>query len=151
MGIGDANSAGNIHGGTVMKLVDEAAGLAAIRHSRCRVVTASMDRMTFLVPIHVGELVTFSATINAAWRTSMEVGVRVEAESPHTTEVRHAATAYLTMVALDAEGAPTPVPPLEAGTPDDARRMAEAEFRRANRLAERAEIRRRRSLEGEPT
>src|SRR5205807_8523953 len=88
MGVGDANSSGNIHGGTVMKLVDEAAGLAAIKHSRCRVVTAGMDRMTFLVPIHVGELVSFSATVNAAWRTSMEVGVRVQAENPRTGEVR---------------------------------------------------------------
>ena len=76
--------------------------------------------------------------------------MRVEAESPQTSEVRHAATAYLTMVALGADGQPAPVPPLEPGTPDEARRMAEAEFRRANRLAERAEIRRRRSLEGEP-
>ena len=95
MGVGDANSAGNIHGGTVMKLVDEAAGLAAIKHSRRRVVTAGMDRMTFLVPIAVGELVSFSATVNAAWRTSMEVGVRVEG-APSTGEDP---AAYLTMVA----------------------------------------------------
>src|SRR5437016_6170826 len=81
MGIGDANSAGNVHGGTVMKLCDEAAGLAAIKHSRCRVVTAGMDRMAFLFPIRVSDLVTFSAMVNAAWRTSMEVGVRVEAEN----------------------------------------------------------------------
>src|SRR6516225_2848239 len=89
MGIADANSAGNVHGGTVMKLADEAAGLAAIKHSGLRVVTAGMDRMAFLVPIHVGELVTFTATVNAAWRTSMEVGVRVEAENPRTGEVHH--------------------------------------------------------------
>jgi acyl-CoA hydrolase len=150
MGVGDANSAGNIHGGTVMKLADEAAGLAAIRHSRRRVVTASMDRMTFLVPLGIGELVTFTATVNAAWRTSMEVGVRVDAERPRHGDIRHAGTAYLTMVALDDEGQPTPVPPLQPGTPDEARRMREAEFRRANRLAERAEIVRRRSDEGEP-
>ena len=108
MGLADANSAGNVHGGTIMKLGDEAAGLAAVKHSRCRVVTVGMDRMTFLVPIHVGELVTFSATVNAAWRTSMEVGVRVEAENPRTGEVRHTNTAYLTMVALDDEGRPDP-------------------------------------------
>jgi acyl-CoA hydrolase len=140
MGIGDANSGGNIHGGTVMKLVDEAAGLAAIKHSRQRVVTASVDRMNFLVPIYIGELVTFSATVNAVWRTSMEVGVRVEAENPRTGVVRHASTAYVTMVALDEEGNPAPVPPLITTTPDEQRRMREATLRRANRLAEREQI-----------
>jgi acyl-CoA hydrolase len=140
MGIGDANSAGNVHGGTIMKLVDEAAGLAAIKHSRSRVVTAGMDRMTFLVPIHVGELVTFTATVNAAWRTSMEVGVRVEAENPRTGAVQHTNTAYLTMVALDDEGSPALVPPLIAATAAEHRRMREAELRRANRLAEREQI-----------
>ena len=144
MGIPDANSAGNVHGGTVMKLCDEAAGLAAIKHSRCRVVTAGMDRMTFLYPIRIGELVTFSATVNAVWPTSMEVGVRVEAENPHTGEIRHTSTAYVTMVALDENGQPTPVAPLTASTPIEERRMREAELRRANRLAERSEIRARR-------
>src|SRR5262249_15168940 len=110
MGIADANSAGNVHGGTVMKLADEAAGLAASQQARHRVVTAGMDRMAFLVPIQVGDLVTFTATVNAAWRTSMEVGVRVESENPRTGEVRHTNTAYLTMVALDDDGNPTPVP-----------------------------------------
>jgi acyl-CoA hydrolase len=147
MGLADANSAGNIHGGTVMKLVDEAAGLTAVKHSRERVVTAGMDRMTFLVPIHVAELVTFSASVNAVWRTSMEVGVRVDTENPRTGEVRHASTAYLTMVALDAEGNPTAVPPLVASSPDELRRMREAELRRANRLAEREQILRARESE----
>src|SRR5579863_4004788 len=101
MGVGDANSSRHVHGGTIMKLVDEAAGIAAVRHSHSRVVTASMDRMSFLVSIDIGELVTFTATVNAAWRTSMEVGVRVVAEIPGTGEVRHASTAYLTMVAVD--------------------------------------------------
>jgi len=149
MSILDANSAGNIHGGTVMKLVDEAAGLAAIKHSRCRVVTAAMDRMTFLVPIHVGELVTFSSSVNAAWRTSMEVGVRVETENPRTGERRHASTAYLTMVAVDDDGNPTAVAPLHATAPEELRRMREAELRRANRLAEREQIRRSREQETE--
>src|SRR5438270_11132319 len=89
MGVLDANTAGNVHGGTVMRLCDEAAALAAIKHSRQRVVTAAMDRMAFLYPIYVGELVTLSATVNAAWRTSMEVGVRVDAENPRTGRVRH--------------------------------------------------------------
>ena len=140
MGLMDANSTGNVHGGTVMKLADEAAALAAIKHSRRRVVTAGMDRMAFLYPIRVGELVTLSATVNAAWRTSMEVGVRVDAENPLTGEARHTNTAYLTMVALDDEGNPAPVPPLAATTPTEQRRMREAELRRANRLAERADI-----------
>jgi acyl-CoA hydrolase len=140
MGILDANAAGNVHGGTVMKLCDEAAALAAIKHSRQRVVTAAMDRMAFLYPIRVGELVTLSATVNAAWRTSMEVGVRVEAEDPRTGEVRHTNTAYLTMVALDDEDNPAPVPPLLARNATEERRMHEAELRRAHRLAEREEI-----------
>jgi len=141
MGIGHANSAGNVHGGTVMKLVDEAAALAAIRHSRKRVVTAAMDRMNFMYPIYVGELVTLNAMVNAAWRTSMEVGVRVEAENPHTGVIRHTNTAYLTMVALDESGRPSPVPPLVAESPVEERRMREAELRRRNRLAEREQIR----------
>jgi acyl-CoA hydrolase len=140
MGITDANGAGNVHGGTVMKLADEAAGLAAIKHARTRVVTAAMDRMTFRVPISVGELVTLKAAVNAAWRTSMEVGVRVEAENPLTGESRHTNTAYLTMVALDADGRPAPVPPLSTSTPTEQRRAREAEIRRANRLSERDQI-----------
>jgi acyl-CoA hydrolase len=147
MGLTDANGAGNVHGGTIMKLADEAAALAAIRHARRRVVTVGMDRMDFLVPIYVGELVTFRATVNAAWHTSMEVGVRVEAENPTVGERRHTNTAYLTMVALDDTGRPAPVPPLEAETAADQRRMREAELRRANRLAEREEIIARRALE----
>jgi acyl-CoA hydrolase len=148
MGVTDANSAGNIHGGTIMKLADECAALAAIRHARQRVVTVGMDRMDFLVPIVVGDLVTFKATVNGAWRSSMEVGVRVEAEDPHSGALRHTNTAYLTMVALDEAGRPTSVAPLVATAPVERRRMAEAELRRANRLAERAEIVARRS--GEP-
>jgi acyl-CoA hydrolase len=140
MGITDANSAGNVHGGTIMKLCDEAAGLAAIKHSRRRVVTVAMDRMNFLVPIYIGDLVTFSSMVNAAWRTSMEIGVRVDAENPHTGEVRHTNTAYLTMVALDEQADPTPVPPAVATTATEQRRMREAELRRANRLAEREQI-----------
>jgi acyl-CoA hydrolase len=140
MGVLDANTAGNIHGGTIMKLCDEAAALAAIKHSRRRVVTAAMDRMAFLFPIYIGDLVTLSAAVNAAWRTSMEVGVRVEAENPRTGEARHTNTAYLTMVALDDVGLPTAIPPLLAQTATQQRRQREAELRRANRLAEREEI-----------
>ena len=140
MGVTDANSSGNIHGGAVLRLTDEVAGLAAIKHARQRVVTAGMDRMNFLVPIYVGEYVTLSASVNAAWRTSMEVGVRVEAENPLTGDKRHTNTAFLTMVALDADGKPALVPPLLATSPTQQRRMREAEMRRAGRLAERAEM-----------
>jgi acyl-CoA hydrolase len=140
MGLVDANSAGFVHGGTVMRYCDEAAGLAAVRHSGVRCVTAGMDRMTFLEPVHVGELLTFKATVNAAWRTSMEVGVRVEAENPRTRAIRHTSTAYLTMVALDESGAPVPVPPLQCETAAEHRREGEAQLRRANRLAEREQI-----------
>jgi acyl-CoA hydrolase len=140
MGIGDANSAGFVHGGVVMKLCDEAAGIAAIRHSRCRVVTAAVDRMTFILPVNVGELLTCTASVNAAWRTSMEVGVRVEAENPRSGERRHTSTAYLTMVAVDEGGSPTPVPPLRVESDAERRRQREAELRRRNRLAEREQI-----------
>jgi acyl-CoA hydrolase len=147
MSITDANSAGFVHGGIVMKLCDEAAGIAAVKHSRRRVVTAAIDRMTFLDPVQVGQLLTFKATVNAVWRTSLEVGVRVEAENPRTGDVRHTSTAYLTMVVLDDDGRPTQAPPLLAETPDEKRRMREAELRRENRLAEREQIRAARSAE----
>jgi acyl-CoA hydrolase len=140
MGIQDANTGGLVHGGAVMKLCDEVAAIAAIRHSGHRAVTAAMDRMTFIAPVKVAELMTFKATVNAAWNTSMEVGVRVEAEDPRTGEARHTSTAYLTMVALDDAGEPTKVPPLAAESPTEQRRQREAELRRRNRLAEREEI-----------
>ena len=140
MGIEDANHSGLVHGGVVMKLCDEVAAIAAIRHSSHRAVTAAMDRMTFIAPVRVAELMSFRATVNAAWKTSMEVGVRVEAEDPRTGESRHTSTAYLTMVALDDQGQPTPVPPLEIESDIELRRLREAELRRSNRLAERDEI-----------
>ena len=140
MGLTDANSAGFVHGGIVMKLCDEAAGIAAVKHCRLRIVTAAIDRMTFLHPVHVGELLTCKASVNAVWRSSMEVGVRVEAENPRTGEVRHTSTAYLTMVALDDDGRPTAVPPIAAESEDERRRMREAELRRRNRLSEREQI-----------
>jgi len=140
MGISDANSAGFVHGGIVMKLCDEAAAIAAIRHSGRRVVTAAMDRMTFIDPVSIGCLLSCSASVNAAWHTSMEVGVRVEAENPRSGEKKHTSTAYLTMVALDEEGKPSPVRPLAVSSDDEVRRQREAELRRTNRLAEREQI-----------
>jgi acyl-CoA hydrolase len=140
MGIPDANTAGFVHGGVVMKMGDEVAGLAAVRHCGGRVVTAGMDRMAFVEPVHVGNLVTCRAMVNAVWKSSMEVGVRVEAEDPRTRETRHTSTAYLTMVAVDTEGKPVPVPPLEVDGEVEERRQREAELRRKNRLAERDQI-----------
>lgn len=140
MSIGDANSAGSVHGGAVMRLIDEAAGLAAIKHSGRRVVTAGMDRMAFLTPVFVGELLRCSSSVNAVWRSSMEVGVRVEAENPYTGESRHTSTAYLTMVALE-DGHPITAPKLITENDDEKRRQREAELRRKNRLAERDQIR----------
>jgi acyl-CoA hydrolase len=140
MGPTDANGTGNIHGGTIMRLVDEVAGVAAVKFCRGRVVTVSMDRMDFLVPVHVMDVVTFKATVNASWNTSMEIGVRVESENPTTGEVRHSNTAYLTFVALDEEGRPCPVPRAMAETPEQQRRMREAQRRRASRLALREQL-----------
>jgi acyl-CoA hydrolase len=142
MGIQDANTAGNVHGGMIMKMVDEVAGVAAVRHCGTRVVTAALDRMTFTQPVYVGQLVTVKATVNAAWHTSMEVGVRVESEDVRTGEVMHTSTAYVTMVALTDDGEPAPVPPLEAASEDERRRQREAQLRRDNRLRERDEIKR---------
>jgi len=133
----DANPAGNVHGGVVVKTIDEAAGVVAARHSRCNVVTASIDRMDFHHPIFVGDLLFFKASLNFVGRTSMEIGVRVEAENLMTGEVRHAASAYLTYVAIDGRGRPTAVPPLILETDDERRREREARARRETRLAER--------------
>jgi acyl-CoA hydrolase len=140
MGIPDANTAGFVHGGVVMKMGDEVAGLAAVRHCGGRVVTAALARVGFVEPVHVGNLVTCLAMVNAVWKSSMEVGVRVEAEDPRTRETRHTSTAYLTMVAVDTEGKPVPVPPLEVDGEVEERRQRQAELRRTNRLAERDQI-----------
>jgi acyl-CoA hydrolase len=140
MGIQDANTAGNVHGGMIMKMCDEVAGVAAVRHSSGRVVTAAMDRMTFNHPVFVGQLVTVKATVNAAWRSSMEVGVRVESENVRTGEVMHTSTAYLTMVSLGDDGEPQPVAEIAPETDDERRRQREAQLRRDNRLRERDEI-----------
>jgi acyl-CoA hydrolase len=149
MGMADANSAGNVHGGVIMHLCDEVAGIAAVRHSGTRVVTAAMDRMTFRHPVYVGQLVTVKATVNAAWRTSMEVGVRVESENVRSGEVLHTSTAYLTMVALDDDGNPTEVPPIAPETPDETRRAREAQLRRDTRLTERQRIEEERTAQSE--
>jgi uncharacterized protein (TIGR00369 family) len=133
----DANPAGNVHGGVIMRLIDNAAGCAACRHARSNVVTASIDRMDFHNPVFVGDLVTLSASLNFVGKTSMELGVRVEAESLITGYIRHTASAYLTFVSLDSNGHPLQLPPLIAETGEEKRRIREAEERRTARLAER--------------
>jgi len=130
----DANVAGNVFGGTILRLVDEVASIVAFRHSRRNVVTASIDRMDFFSPVYIGDLLRLYASINYAHRTSMEVGVRVEAENPGSGRVRHTGTCYLTLVALDKEGKPTRVPELRVETDNEKRRWAEAEIRRNVRL-----------------
>jgi uncharacterized protein (TIGR00369 family) len=132
----DANPAGNVHGGVVMKYVDTAAGVVAIRHSRKIAVTASIDRLDFHHPVYVGDLLILKASVNLVGRTSLEVGVRVEAENLLTGEIRHTASAYLSFVALDEKGAPSQVPPLILETDDEKRRNCEAQIRRQSRLAE---------------
>ncbi len=126
----DANLAGNVHGGVIMKEVDSAAGTAAIRHAGRPCVTASIDELSFLEPVYVGDILTVTATVNDVGRTSMEVGVKVEAESYTGGEKRHTTSAYLVMVALDESGKPTEIRPLITSTPEEARRRAQAKVRR---------------------
>jgi uncharacterized protein (TIGR00369 family) len=133
----DANPAGNVHGGVIVKIIDEAAAVVAVRHSRANAVTASIDRMDFLTPVFVGNLLFVKASLNYVGRTSMEIGVRVEAENLLSGETHHAASAYLTYVALDPQGTPREAPPLILETDEDRRRNREAKSRRDMRLAER--------------
>lgn len=140
MEIADANLSGNVHGGVILKLVDTAAGTSAIKHCGARVVTATMDEMSFLEPVFLGEIVTLQAQVNSVGRTSMEVGVRVEAEAVATGVKRHVSSAYLVFVCLDERGAPQAVPPLIPETDEERRRMEEASIRRTHRLARKEAI-----------
>ena len=133
----DVNLAGNVHGGVIMRLVDTAGGLVAVRHTRANVVTASIDRLDFHHPVFAGDLVTLRASLNLVGRTSMEVGVNVQAENPKTGEVNHTASAYLTYVALDESRKPMEVPPLILETEEQRRRNREAQVRREDRLHKR--------------
>lgn len=135
------NALGTVFGGQVAAWIDICAAVAAMRHARHIVVTASMDDLHFLAPAHVGEVLVLKAHVNRTFGTSMEVGVRVEAENPLSGERRHTATAYLTFVALDAEGNRTVAPGLVPETDDEKRRYEQAEIRRTWRL-ERRELRR---------
>ena len=138
----DVNLLGTVHGGVVMKLVDDVAGAAAARHSHGNAVTAAMDEMMFLRPVRIGDLVHAHAQVNWAGRTSMEVGVRVTAERWNETDpAEHVASAYLVFVAVDEDNNPREVPAVTPETDVDRQRYAEAQIRRASRLARREEIR----------
>jgi uncharacterized protein (TIGR00369 family) len=130
----DANLAGNVHGGVIMKLIDNTAGIVAARHSQGNVVTASIDRLDFHSPVFIGDMLRIIASINYVGSTSMELGVRVEAENVLTGEIRHTASSYLTFVALDAAHKPKKIPPIVFETEDEKRRNCEATERRRVRL-----------------
>ena len=130
----DANPRGNVHGGTLMKLADTAGGVCATRHTRQRVVTVVMDSMTFEEPVYVGDLVVVQAKVTWTGHTSVETEISIEAENALTGERRHISRAYFVYVAIDENGRPTRVRPLEVTRPDQRRRWKEAEQRRARRL-----------------
>jgi len=134
-GVQGANIAGNVHGGWIMKLCDDVAVIAATRLAGGRVVTAAVDAMKFRAPVKVGDVITLRGTVNAAWRTSMEVGVRVEAEHVPTGEVAHTCTAYVTLVSLGEDEKPVVLPAVEPQTSEDERRHRDANRRRELRLA----------------
>ena len=132
----DANVAGNVHGGVIMKFIDTAALAVAVRHARANAVTASIDRMDFHYPVFVGDLLIAQASLNFVGKTSMEIGVRVETENLMTGNIHHTATAYLTFVALDKSGRPMELPPLILKTEEEERQHLEAKTRREMRLKE---------------
>lgn len=131
-----ANNQGNVHGGWIMKLADEAGALACMRHAQTRVVTVAVDSLVFREPIKIGDLVTFTAEVTHTGRTSMEAEVQVVAENPITGERTHTNTAYLVYVALDDKGKPTGVPPLAAETEEERKRIEQAKIRQQRRIAQ---------------
>ena len=133
----DANPAGNVQGGIIMKLIDLAGGIVAHRHARMNVVTASVDHIDFLHPVYIGDVLSLRASLNLVGKTSMEVGVRVESENTITGVIRHTASAFVTYVALDQNGRPTEIPPLILETDEEKRRNERAKARREIRLRSR--------------
>jgi acyl-CoA hydrolase len=137
----DANILGNVFGGAIMRYMDEVAAIVAWRHAGRNVVTASIDRMNFYAPVYVGNLLILKATVNYVGTTSMEIGVRIEAQDLSTRETTHTGSCYLTYVALDEKGKPAQIPPLVVATPEESRRFKEALARRNAREAENVAIR----------
>ena len=134
----DTNVLGNVHGGRVMCLMDICAAMSAYKHARQPVVTASVDRLDFLAPAKKGDILILKSSVNYAHKTSMEIGVRIDAESPFTGEVRHTATAYLTFVAIDDNNKPTKIPKIIPETEDEKRRYERAKNRHLIRRKERS-------------
>ena len=130
----DANPMGNVHGGTILKLVDLAAAVSAMRHARTTVVTASIDRTDFYHPVYVGNLVSLKSSVNYAGSTSMEVGVKIEAEDLKSGKITHTGSSYLTYVAIDDNGNPLEIPDVIPESPEEKRRWREGKIRRAERL-----------------
>ena len=137
----DANNLGNVLGGHIMHLVDMCGGLAAWRHARGPVVTASVDQMNFLIPVRVGEVLILRSSVNRVFHSSMEVGVKVWVEDRNVRKIRHASSAYLTFVAVDQDGKPVAVEPAIPETDEDKRRYEQAAVRRERRLLERQNVR----------
>jgi acyl-CoA hydrolase len=135
-----ANAYGNVHGGEIMKMVDEAGGIAAMRHAQRPCVTVAMDSMTFMSKVNVGELLSCVASVNRVGKTSLEVGVKVTAENPITGTVSHTNSAYLVYVAIDDDGKPCSVPDLVLETDDERRRFEQAEQRQQHRLSLRKRV-----------
>lgn len=129
----DANVWGNVHGGAILRLVDETGGAVAVRHSRCRCVTVAMDSMTFKQPVYIGDLLTVTACLSYVGRTSMEVEAQIEAEDLRAGIKRHVGTSYLVYVAIDDMNHPTPVPPLILTSDEERARWHTAKERRARR------------------
>jgi acyl-CoA hydrolase len=148
----DTNLHGNVHGGVIMKAVDTVAGACAERHQRGRAVTAAMDEMQFLQPVHIGDILTVRASLNWTGSSSMEVGVRVTSQrwNDASSEEHHVASAYLVFVAIDSEGRPVRVVAVHPETDEDRRRWAEAVIRRESRLARRASIQQQRAGGADP-
>lgn len=130
----DANPMGNVHGGTILKQVDTAAGVTALRHARMNTVTASIDRMDFYNPVYVGNLLTLKASVNFVGKTSMEIGVRIEAENLTSGKITHTGSCYLTYVAIDENGTPSEVPEIIPETVEEKRRWEAGKKRRDERL-----------------
>lgn len=132
----DTNTLGNLLGGRLMHFIDLTGAMAAYRHARTHIVTASMDHIDFIQPVHVGDLLNLKSSVNRAFKSSLEVGVKVWVEHPQTGELLHVASAYLVFVAINAQGVPQRVPPLAPETPDELRRYNDAMRRREHREAE---------------
>jgi acyl-CoA hydrolase len=132
----DTNTLGNLLGGRLMHFIDLTGAMAAYRHARSHIVTAAMDHIDFIRPVHIGDLLILKSSVNRAFTTSLEVGVKVWVEHPQNGSLLHVASAYLVFVSIDKEGNPLKIPQLQPETPDEERRYADAQRRREHRESE---------------